>query len=84
MSGAKVTITFGGISRASENLVEKWENLVRRINAKGGEEFLQKGVILSDEEIKALIKFCHPDKHGGSLEANEITKRLLGIRAQRK
>jgi hypothetical protein len=31
--------------------------------------------------IKALISLCHPDKHGGSKKATEVTKLLLSMRS---
>jgi len=34
----------------------------------------------SKAEIAQLIKLCHPDKHGGSEAAGEITKKLLLMR----
>lgn len=34
----------------------------------------------SSGEIRNLIKLCHPDKHGGSVLAKDITAKLLGLR----
>ena len=34
----------------------------------------------SRQELTEMIKLCHPDKHGGSEAAGEITKRLLEVR----
>ncbi len=31
-------------------------------------------------DIKTLISLCHPDKHGGSKAANEITAKLIQMR----
>jgi hypothetical protein len=36
--------------------------------------------IFSESEIQTLIRLCHPDKHGNSPAANEITAKLLRIR----
>lgn len=59
----------------------KWNELVDKINAKGGTAFLDTEYLqFTKEEIRILIKFCHPDKHGGSKEAGEITARLLKMR----
>lgn len=32
------------------------------------------------DEIKTLVRLCHPDKHNGSKAANEITQKLLAMR----
>lgn len=34
----------------------------------------------TDDEIKQMIVLCHPDKHGGSKSAHDITARLLSMR----
>lgn len=34
----------------------------------------------SDEEIRALIRLCHPDRHNGSEAATRMTGRLLQLR----
>lgn len=34
----------------------------------------------SEEELKQLIRLCHPDKHGGSAAATKITQKLLALR----
>lgn len=69
-------------------LLAQWNFLVDLINQKGGQTFLDHGRIwreppkekFSKAEIALLIKFCHPDKHGGDKDANEITKKLLLMR----
>jgi hypothetical protein len=38
------------------------------------------GQPLSAAQVKALIHLCHPDKHGGSEKATEVTKWLLALR----
>ncbi len=67
------------------DLANKWGALVDRINAKGGEQFLKEAKLappaqLNNDEIKNLLFLCHPDKHGGSQKAEEMTKRLLEMR----
>ena len=32
------------------------------------------------EKLPSLIRLCHPDKHGNSEAANEVTKWLLEVR----
>lgn len=37
---------------------------------------------LSEDQIKALLRLCHPDKHSNSKLANEVTKWLLALRGK--
>lgn len=37
----------------------------------------------TEEEIARLLRLCHPDKHGNSSAANEMTRKLLDIRNKR-
>lgn len=74
-------------SDAYKALLAKWSALVDRVNAKGGEAFLQHGVMPEEtgatftrEEVEALIRLCHPDKHAGSEVANRLTTKLLSVR----
>lgn len=76
--------------RRYNKLVPKWNSLVQKINAKGGEQFLEYGELndfqkptpqqFTKDEISALIRLCHPDKHGGSKTSTEITVKLLEMR----
>lgn len=71
---------------AYRRLQRDWNDLVQRVNALGGEQFLQRGearlvhVQLDDEDIKRLLMLCHPDKHGGKKMAEEMTQKLLALR----
>lgn len=64
----------------------KWNALVNRINAHGGEELFRKatqkqvGCQLTQGEIRSLIALCHPDKHNNSLASHKMTQRLLELR----
>lgn len=62
--------------------VEKWNALVRRINEKGGEQFLSSNPAkqFTAEELKTLLQLCHPDKHDGKESAKRITQKLLELR----
>lgn len=40
--------------------------------------------ILTPDMIMNLIKLCHPDKHGGSHIATEVTQQLLDLKKKRK
>lgn len=70
------------------SLAREWNRLVEKINRKGGQSFLDHGVIpkksigtdLSQEDIKRLLQLCHPDKHNGKPLASEMTAKLLSLR----
>ena len=46
-----------------------------------GQENKQPESAFSEEEIKVLIRLCHPDKHQGRAAAVSMTKKLLRIRS---
>lgn len=58
--------------------------LVERINEKGGKEFLDHGIVFSEEDLDKLIRLCHPDKHQGSKNSESATKLLLKMREEIK
>ena len=47
-----------------------------------GQENKQSESAFSEEEIKVLIRLCHPDKHQGKQSAVSITQKLLGMRGK--
>lgn len=55
-----------------------WKEALARLNQQSQE------TIINDDLLKRLIMLCHPDKHGGSLVAEDVTKQLLSIRKSRK
>ena len=64
-----------------DELNTKWNKLVDRINAKGGEDFLNDGSInhvkpLSLFELRELRILCHPDKHFNNSRATRMTQQL--------
>lgn len=63
-------------------LVEKYNELVSLINARGGTDFLygESPQQFTQEEIKKLLMLCHPDKHNGKQMAQDITNKLLTMR----
>lgn len=63
-------------------LLKQWNSLVEKINAKGGEAFLEQNcsTSLSKDDIKKLLMLCHPDKHGGKQLAVDMTTKLLQIK----
>ena len=62
------------------DLQSQWNYVVNKINKKGGEKFLDDGIILSKDTIESLIILCHPDKHNNSVRSQEIKKKLLDLR----
>lgn len=71
--------------RAFIRVTGNWNELVDRINQKGGEDFLEHGSLnpasqFNPEDVNRLIRLCHPDKHNNSDVANEITKKLLKLK----
>ncbi len=38
------------------------------------------GPTIPPDRLKALIQLCHPDKHGGSKAASDMTQWLLSLR----
>lgn len=67
-------------------LLHKWNNLVRQINEKGGQAFLN-GMVPSpgnkqftDAELRSILQLVHPDKHGGKASAIAITQKINAIR----
>lgn len=70
------------LQRQHAALIDQWNTLVERVNKKGGEDFLKKGVVISLDEVRSLITLCHPDKHGGKESATRMTQRLIEIRSK--
>jgi CMP-2-keto-3-deoxyoctulosonic acid synthetase len=65
-----------------DQLLSKWNNIAKIINAKGGQDFLDRGTIhpyvqFSKSELKELLTLCHPDKHDNSEISNKLTRLLL-------
>ncbi len=68
-------------------LLDKWNDLVEKINQKGGMNFLDEGVLpkeaeiqITQEHITTLLQLCHPDKHDGKESATRMTQLLLSLR----
>ena len=49
-------------------------------NVKRSLESASRGQAFSQDEIKTLIRLCHPDKHGNRQSAVRITQKLLSMR----
>ena len=58
--------------------VEMYKNLVTQLEEQLANQRTHSG--FTNEEIQALIRLCHPDKHNKSDTANGITKKLLSMR----
>lgn len=55
-----------------------WRDAISKLNQQ------QQATNISEDLLKRLIMLCHPDKHGGSVVAEDVTKQLLSIRRSRK
>ena len=42
----------------------------------------KKRMPITKEQLKDLIRLCHPDKHGGTKKATEITQWLLSLKEE--
>lgn len=66
--------------------IADWNRLVKKINRYGGSDALIAAATgnaelqLAKKDIKKIVSLCHPDKHGGSKIAEEITRKLLALR----
>lgn len=59
----------------------KWNNLVERINEKGGESFLDgDSTQFSQDDIRRLLQLCHPDKHNSSTLSLDMTQKLNALK----
>lgn len=58
-------------------LVAQWNSLVRRVNARG---VIESSNPFDKKDIRKLLSLCHPDKHGGSEVAEEMTRKILKLR----
>lgn len=73
-----------------QKLNREWNQLVRRINKLGGEQFLESGKAsaaqaqFSADDIQRLLMLCHPDKHDGKQMATDMTAKLLKLKEQMK
>lgn len=76
---------YKALDQANDRLLAQWNTVVRQINAKGGDRFLEHGTLaapspFSQEDIRRLIHLCHPDKHDGKPMAVEMTQKLLSLK----
>jgi len=76
-------------NRQLQTLRNEMDELVRRINAKGGEAFLRYGTLqpqqqthFTKDEVTKMLMLCHPDKHGGKQSATDMTAKLLKLREE--
>lgn len=82
---AKLQGELLGTKIAIAGLTKEWNALVKRINSKGGEDFMQDATVqvktpqFDSDEIKRLLMLCHPDKHNGKEMAVTLTKKLLEL-----
>lgn len=78
---AQVELARMELESRYHQLAHKWNELVARVNSG---ELVPKSAAangtFSPGEIETLVRLCHPDKHGGSKSANDMTARLLALR----
>jgi len=58
--------------REQSHSAETWKRRARAVK--------KKKAPLTKDQIRDLVILCHPDKHGSSKKANEITQWLLGLK----
>lgn len=72
-----------------DTLQAKWNGLVKLINRKGGQDFLDNATLsgprtlhqFSDDELRSLLQLVHPDKHNGKQSAVTMTQKINALRA---
>lgn len=69
---------YARIVSSKDHWQQKWRELHHEQMM--GRTQSQRAAWPSDSDIKQLISLCHPDKHGGSKVANEITAKLIQMR----
>lgn len=75
---SKYDFTLSMLIERMDEVSELKKELKERRNRPAG------GVTIDDGALDDLIKLCHPDKHHGCEEANNITQQLLDIRSERR
>lgn len=68
-----------------EKDLEKAEKKIKKLEGKKGtvveeNEENSENTNLTEVQIKALLRLCHPDRHANNKLSNEITKWLLQLR----
>ncbi len=82
--------SYATLRRSHDEFKHDLDTLILKIMRKGGLNFLENAVLpgkqepaqFSRQEIDRLVRLCHPDKHNNSTAANEITQKLLKLRAK--
>lgn len=80
----KLQRMFGAAVREHNILMDQWNELVRKINRNGGQQFLdgrrQVQLQFTKDELKSLLVLVHPDKHNGKETAVKLTQKILELR----
>lgn len=64
-----------------KSLIERWNNLARKVNDNGGVEMIGKRCQFTDSELRSLLQLVHPDKHDGKESAKILTQKINQLRA---
>jgi predicted nuclease with TOPRIM domain len=79
----ELNINYKQLLQEYLKLLNNWNDLIEQINSKGGQVFLDQDIkenYFSDEELKQLLMFVHPDKHQNSKLAIILTQKINNLR----
>ncbi len=67
--------------RAAHDLIRTLQDELLAERQQRQREYVEKGdTQLTKEDIAALLRLCHPDRHGGRELATRMTQKLLRLR----
>lgn len=67
--------------RAAHDLIRALQDELLAERQQRQREYVEKGdTQLTKEDIDALLRLCHPDRHGGRELATRMTQKLLRLR----
>jgi hypothetical protein len=72
---------YHALDNKHDELVERLNNLVRKVNDNGGVEMIGKRSQFTDSELRSLLQLVHPDKHDGKESAKILTQKINQLRA---
>lgn len=72
------------LNKQIEELQTEIEELEEELEENKNDENSDDNANLTEAQVKALLRLCHPDKHSNSKLSNEVTKWLLAKRDDMK